>query len=56
MRLTYDQRAGAAYLRLREKGDDVRPVTSTTFHPPDAQAGDDYFVLDFDGGSLALSS
>jgi hypothetical protein len=43
MQLTYDERVGAAYLRLREQDDDVGPVTSKTLRPPDAQASDDYF-------------
>jgi len=48
MKLTYDKRAGAAYLDLR--GPDQAPgsVSSATFAPPEATAGDDYFVLDFD--------
>ena len=48
MRLTYDRQVGAAYLRLREDGDDVGTVSSKTFRPPGSQAGDDYLVLDFD--------
>jgi uncharacterized protein YuzE len=48
MRLTYDDQAGAAYLRLRHETDEVGRVSSITFRPPDAVAADDYFTLDFD--------
>lgn len=49
MKLSYDQDVGAAYLRLRGAQEEVRgPVTSETFRPPGSEAGDDYFVLDFD--------
>jgi uncharacterized protein YuzE len=48
MRLTYDERVGAAYLRLREDGDDVGTVSSEPFRPPGSEAADDFFVLDFD--------
>jgi uncharacterized protein YuzE len=47
MRLTYDERGRVAYLELH--GDeDVGPVSSETFRPPDGERADDYFVLDFD--------
>jgi uncharacterized protein YuzE len=49
MRLTYDKRAGAAYLRLREDGDDVGTISSQPFRPPGSEAVDDCFVFDFDG-------
>ena len=48
MKLTYDKRAGAAYLRLREEDDDVGTVTSQPVRPRDSTAGDDFLVLDFD--------
>ena len=48
MRLTYDERAGVAYLRLRDDTDEVETVSSTPFRPPASDAADDYFVLDFD--------
>jgi uncharacterized protein YuzE len=48
MRLTYDERVGAAYLRLREDADDVGTVSSKPFRPPGSEAADDVFVLDFD--------
>jgi uncharacterized protein YuzE len=48
MKLTYDKRAGAAYLDLH--GPDQAPGRGSTeqFLPPGSTAGDDYFVLDFD--------
>jgi uncharacterized protein YuzE len=48
MRLTYDERAGAAYLRLHEDGDHVETVSSQPFRPPGADAADDSLVFDFD--------
>ena len=49
MKLTYDEKVGVAYLRLRGDDEDVAaPVTSENFRPPGSGAGDDYFVLDFD--------
>lgn len=48
MRLSYDERAGAAYLRLYEDGDDVGTISSQSFEPPDSDAADDYLVFDFD--------
>ena len=49
MRLTYDERAGAAYLRLHEDGDHVQTVSSEPFRPTGADAADDSLVFDFDG-------
>jgi uncharacterized protein YuzE len=48
MRLTYDERVGAAYLRLRSDGDDVSHVSSRPITPPGANHSDDRIVLDFD--------
>lgn len=48
MRLTYDERAGAAYLRLHEDGDHVATVSSQPFRPPGSDAADDCLVFDFD--------
>jgi uncharacterized protein YuzE len=48
MRLSYDERAGTAYLRLREDGDDVGAISSQPYKPPGSDASDDYLVLDFD--------
>jgi hypothetical protein len=39
MRLTYDERAGAAYLRLHEDGEHVETVSSQPFRPPGADCG-----------------
>lgn len=48
MRLRYDKRAGAAYLRLRGDDDDVGTVSPTMVIPPGAQHADDRILLDFD--------
>jgi len=48
MRLSYDDEVDAAYLRLREETDDIGPVTSHVFRPPNAEDLTDEFVLDFD--------
>ena len=48
MRLTYDKEVGAAYLRIRDDGDDVGTVTSMPVTPPDVDGLDDHIVLDFD--------
>lgn len=48
MRLKYDQRVGAAYLRLRADNDDVGTVSSKPVTPPGAEHLDDRIVLDFD--------
>jgi uncharacterized protein YuzE len=50
MRLSYDQRSGAAYLRLRDDRDNVGTISSQPFRPPGFDTPDDYFVLDFDAG------
>jgi hypothetical protein len=42
MRLSYDERAGAAYLRLHDDGDDVGTMSSQSFKPPGSDAADDY--------------
>jgi uncharacterized protein YuzE len=48
MRLSYDDEVDAAYLRLHEECDDLGPVTSETFRPPNPGDGAAEIVLDFD--------
>lgn len=48
MRLTYNQKVGAAYLRLRDDGEDVGTVSSMPITPPGGARADDRIVLDVD--------
>jgi uncharacterized protein YuzE len=48
MRLIYDRRVGAAYLRLRSETEDVSTVSSKPIAPPGARDADDRILLDFD--------
>jgi uncharacterized protein YuzE len=48
MKLTYDERGGAAYLRLRGDTDDVGTLSSKIVEPPSAEHMDDRMLLDFD--------
>ncbi len=47
-RLTYDQKVGAAYLRLHDDGEDVGTVSSMPITPPGGARADDRIVLDLD--------